>query len=146
MPQVLQAKGEANSVSDQQNQLKEEFERLLEETLQQKYEQGDIVKGDVVRVERDGVLVDVGAKSEGFVPQKEVSNVPVDKLDDVVKVGDKLEFYILKEENENGQLTLSLKRVAQARGWVLLEDHKKNDETIKAKISNVVKGGVTQDV
>ncbi|MDX2106339.1 MAG: S1 RNA-binding domain-containing protein, partial [Candidatus Melainabacteria bacterium] len=76
MPQVLQAKGEANSVSDQQNQLKEEFERLLEETLQQKYEQGDIVKGDVVRVERDGVLVDVGAKSEGFVPQKEVSNVP----------------------------------------------------------------------
>ncbi|MBX9722820.1 MAG: S1 RNA-binding domain-containing protein, partial [Candidatus Obscuribacterales bacterium] len=146
MPQVLQAKGEANSVSDQQNQLKEEFERLLEETLQQKYEQGDIVKGDVVRVERDGVLVDVGAKSEGFVPQKEVSNVPVDKLDDVVKVGDKLEFYILKEENENGQLTLSLKRVAQARGWVLLEDHKKNDETIKAKISNVVKGGVVVDV
>ncbi len=146
MPQVLQAKGEANSVSDQQNQLKEEFERLLEETLQQKYEQGDIVKGAVVRVERDGVLVDVGAKSEGFVPQKEVSNVPVDKLDDVVKVGDKLEFYILKEENENGQLTLSLKRVAQARGWVLLEDHKKNDETIKAKISNVVKGGVVVDV
>jgi hypothetical protein len=77
MPQVLQAKGEANSVSDQQNQLKEEFERLLEETLQQKYEQGDIVKGDVVRVERDGVLVDVGAKSEGFVPQKDAAVTPV---------------------------------------------------------------------
>jgi ribosomal protein S1 len=80
------------------------------------------------------------------VPQKEVSNMPIDKIDDVVKVGEKYEFYILREENENGQLTLSLKRVAQARGWVLLENQKKNDETIRAKISNVVKGGVVVDV
>ena len=124
-----------------------EFERLLDETMNsRRYEQGDIVKGLVVRVERDGVLVDVGSKSEGFVPLKEISNVPVDNIKDVVKDGEELEFYILREENENGQLTLSLKRVAQARGWVLLEQQKKNDDTIRAKISAVVKGGVVVDV
>ncbi|HMP51068.1 MAG TPA: S1 RNA-binding domain-containing protein [Candidatus Melainabacteria bacterium] len=130
----------------EQNPLREEFEKLLEETLQIRYQQGDIVKGGVVRIERDGVLVDVGAKSEGFVPYKEISNMPVDHVDEVVKIGEEYEFYILREENENGQLTLSLKRVAQARGWVKLEEQKKDDETIRAKISNVVKGGVVVDV
>lgn len=123
-----------------------EFERLLEESFNYKFEQGSIITGDVVRIERDGILVDVGGKSEGFVPMKEVSNMPVDKPEDVVKVGDRLEFYILREENENGQITLSLKRVAQARGWVLLEEQKKNDDTIRARISAVVKGGVVVDV
>src|SRR5581483_605102 len=149
MPQLLKVKGEKNSVSEQQvdqNSLREEVEKLLEETLQLRYEQGDIVTGDIVRIERDGVLVDVQAKSEGFVPIKEVSNMPIDNIEDVVKVGERYEFYILREENENGQLTLSLKRVAQARGWVKLEEQKKNDETIRAKISAVVKGGVVVDV
>ena len=63
-----------------------------------------------------------------------------------MKLGDRREFYILREENENGQLTLSLKRVAQARGWVLLDDHKKKDETVRARISAVVKGGVVVDI
>ncbi|MBI1269644.1 30S ribosomal protein S1 [bacterium] len=149
MSPVAQVEGETNPVSEQQveqNPLREEFEKLLEETLQIRYQQGDIVKGDVVRIERDGVLVDVGAKSEGFVPYKEISNMPVDNADEVVKIGEEYEFYILREENENGQLTLSLKRVAQARGWVKLEEQKKDDETIRAKISNVVKGGVVVDV
>src|SRR3984885_12680675 len=125
---------------------KSEFERLLEETLSFRFEQGDIVTGNVVRIERDGILVDVGGKSEGFVPVKEISNMPIDRVEDAVKVGDRLEFYILREENENGQLTLSLKRVAQARGWVQLEQQKKNDDTIRAKISAVVKGGVVVDI
>ena len=149
MSQVAQVEGETTPVSEQQvehNPLREEFEKLLEETLQIRYQQGDIVKGDVVQIERDGVLVDVGAKSEGFVPYKEISNMPVDSIEDVVKIGETHEFYILREENENGQLTLSLKRVAQARGWVKLEEQKKDDETIRAKISNVVKGGVVVDV
>ena len=142
-------KGATISVAEKQLEHKDsqsEFERLLEETLSFKFEQGDIVTGNVVRIERDGILVDVGGKSEGFVPVKELSNIPIDHIDDIVKVGDRQEFYILREENENGQLTLSLKRVAQARGWVQLEQQKKNDDTIRAKISAVVKGGVVVDV
>ncbi|MBK7746088.1 MAG: 30S ribosomal protein S1 [Candidatus Obscuribacter sp.] len=146
-PPIQKDKGVTISVTEQQvENSKSEFERLLEESLSHKFEQGDIVPGNVVRVERDGVLVDVGGKSEGFVPMKEVSNVTVDHINDVCKVGESYEFYILREENENGQLTLSLKRVAQARGWVQLENMKRNDDTIRAKISQVVKGGVVVDV
>jgi len=148
MPNILLDKGERVSVSEQQleENSKTEFERLLGETFGYKFEQGDIITGNVVRIERDGVLVDVGGKSEGFVPYKEISNIPIDSIEDVLKVGDRLEFYILREENENGQLTLSLKRVAQARGWTQLEEQKKHDETIRARISAVVKGGVVVDV
>lgn len=133
-------------VENQSEEAKSEFVRLLNETPGVKFEQGDIVSGTVVRIERDGALVDVGSKSEGFVPGKEISNSPAESVHDLVKVGDRLEFYILREENENGQLTLSLKRVSQARGWVLLDEHKKKDETIKARISAVVKGGVVVDI
>jgi ribosomal protein S1 len=147
MSKIL-VKGDTASVSDQkiEENSRSEFERLLGETFSYRFEQGDIITGDVVRIERDGVLVDVGGKSEGFVPYKEISNIPIDNIEDAIKVGDRLEFYILREENENGQLTLSLKRVAQARGWVQLEEQKKSDETIRAKISAVVKGGVVVDV
>ena len=134
------------SAQQSEGSAKSEFELLLGESFNYKFGQGDIITGDVVRIERDGVLVDVGSKSEGFVPFKELSNIPVGSIDDVVKIGDRLEFYILREENENGQLTLSLKRVAQARGWVQLENQKRQDQTIRAKISAVVKGGVVVDV
>lgn len=151
MPSVLPKKNKTEisvTVAEQQleGNLKTEFEKLLQESFKYNFEQGDIVTGNVVRIERDGILVDVGGKSEGFVPIKELSNMPINDPDDVVKVGDRLEFYILREENENGQLTLSLKRVAQARGWVQLEQQKKSDETIRARISAVVKGGVVVDV
>jgi len=140
-------KGADISVTEKQlDQPKSEFERLLDEQKSLKFQQGDIVTGKVVRVERDGMLVDVGSKSEGFVPIKEISNLPMDAIGEKVKVDEQHEFYILREENENGQLTLSLKRVDQARGWVTLEQQKKNDDTIRAKISAVVKGGVVVDV
>jgi ribosomal protein S1 len=147
MQATIEVKGDRISVSEQQTQnSRSEFEELLKESFSYKFEQGDIITGTVVRIERDGALVDVGSKSEGFVPFKEISNIPIDSIEDVVKVGDRYEFYILREENENGQLTLSLKRVAQARGWVALEEQKKKDETIRARISAVVKGGVVVDV
>ena len=94
MPKILEVKGETISVTEKQLEQKSEFERLLEETLGFKFEQGDIVTGLVVRIERDGILVDVGGKSEGFVPIKEVSNIPIDSVEDVIKVGEKAEFYI----------------------------------------------------
>src|SRR5262250_3102260 len=101
MSQVLEVKGVTVSVTDQQleENSRSEFERLLGETFGYKFEQGDIITGTVVRIERDGALVDVGGKSEGFVPFKEISNIPIDTIEDVLKVGDRLEFYILREEN-----------------------------------------------
>lgn len=135
------------NVMDEQNaKLKEEFERLLNESFSITYHSGDVVDGIILSIDKNGLLIDIGAKSEAFVPYKEISNVPFEDPKEVVKEGDKKEFYILKEENEDGQITLSLKRVALAKSWEKLESLKNRDDVITARVSAVVKGGVVVDV
>lgn len=119
-----------------------EFEKLLKQSFDYNFKVADVVKGKVVKLEKNGILVDIGSKTEAFVPFKELSNVPFESLDDVVQLGDTKEFYILREEDEDGQITLSLKRVSLARSWSSLEELRQNDETTTAKIISLVKGGV----
>ncbi|HEY9766153.1 MAG TPA: 30S ribosomal protein S1 [Chroococcales cyanobacterium] len=107
--------------------------------------QGDIVTGKVVRVSPDEILVDVGGKSEGVIPIKELSNIPVSNPKDILKEGDVLELFVLREENEDGQLTLSKRRVDQARGWVVATKDFEEENIINAKVTGVVKGGVIVD-
>lgn len=123
-----------------------EFERLLNESYDYNFKVAEVVEGTIVKIERNGVLVDIGSKSEAIIPLKELSNVPFDGAESIVSVGDKKEFYILKEENEEGMITLSLKRVSLARSWSQLEVLRQKDETIIAKIISLVKGGVVVEV
>ena len=105
-------------------------------------EQGKIVKGVVVRVDYNEALVDVGGKSEGFLPLREISNTPISSAKDVLEVGEEIELYVLREENEDGQVTLSKRRVDQARGWHFAQDDFDANRIIKAKVIDVVKGGL----
>lgn len=113
------------------------------------FERGQIVSGVVVSYERDGVLIDVGAKSEAFVPIKEVADYAVSDPSTVLPVGQSFEFYILRDEagsGFDGRIVLSFKRVAQARSWSALEEKKTTDEIFEARIQEVVKGGVVVEV
>jgi len=123
-----------------------EFERLLSESFDYNFKVADVVKGTVVRIEKNGVLVDIGSKSEAIIPLRELSNVPFDGAESIISVGDQKDFYILKEEDEDGQITLSLKRVSHARNWLQLDDLRQNDQTIIAKVFSIVKGGVVVEV
>ena len=77
----------------------DEFEQLLEETFSKSYSVADIVEGTVIRKEQDGYLVSVrGAKTEAFLPSKEISSA---EGAETIEVGDVKEFYVLKEENDN---------------------------------------------
>ncbi len=134
------------TLTPEDQQLADEFERLLNESYGYEFTVGDVIEGEIVNIEKNALYVDVGAKSEAFVPYKEISNVPFNDPNELVSLGDKKEFYILNDENEDGQLTLSLKRVALARSWDKLDDMKNNDKTITARVSTVVKGGVVVDV
>ncbi len=109
------------------------------------FQQGDIVTGYVIRVSPDEVLVDVGGKSEGVIPIRELSSTHVGDPREFVSEGDELELYILREENEDGQLTLSKKRVDQARGWIQALKDYEEEKTISAPVKDVVKGGVIVD-
>ncbi|MFN8578038.1 MAG: S1 RNA-binding domain-containing protein [Candidatus Sericytochromatia bacterium] len=105
-------------------------------------EQGRIVKGVVVRVDRNEALIDVGGKSEGFLPLREMAANSPASAKDVLEVGEELELYVLREANEDGQVTLSKKRVDQARGWHFAQDDADANRIIKAKVIDVVKGGL----
>ncbi len=119
----------------------DEFERLLEESFTTKLNVADVVKGVVVKSENDGYLVDIGAKSEGFLPNREVPSSML--TDNPLKVGDQKEFYVLREdEKEDGGMLLSLKRVACAQAWQILQNAKATNETVTAKVVSLVKGGV----
>ena len=74
----------------------DEFEKLLEESFKSKLSVADVVRGLILKREKDGYLVDIGAKSEGFLPDREIPASMVDEL----KIGDCKEFYILKEDED----------------------------------------------
>lgn len=122
-----------------------EFEKLLN-SYDYTFNKGDLVTGTVIGFESAGALIDIGAKTAALVPNKEVSNAPVKSADDVLKPGDQKEFLIIREEDEDGQLTLSLKKVAAAYSWQKLEDLKKEDSVVAGEVTSVVKGGVLVDV
>ena len=123
----------------------DEFEQLLEETFSKSYSVADIVEGTVIRKEADGYLVSVkGIKTEAYLPNKEVSSSEEEAEE--LQIGDVREFYVLKEENDDEAMQLSLKRIAFAQSWAQLNDAKGNGDTILAKVVSIVKGGVLVDV
>jgi ribosomal protein S1 len=131
---------------EKNQELLSEFEKLLNESFDYNFKVADVVKGTVVRIEKNGVLVDIGSKSEAIIPLRELSNVPFESVESVVNIGDKKDFYILKEEDDDGQITLSLKRVSHAKNWSKLDELRQNDETVIAKVFSIVKGGVVVEV
>lgn len=124
--------------------LEEEFAKLIDRApTVSDFSLGQIIKGKVLHFEKDGALIDIGSKAEAFLPYKEVINKEDDtKVEDLMQIGNEYEFYILRDANEKGPLVLSFKRVAQARGWVRLEELKSKDETIEGEVIALVKGGV----
>ncbi|MCH2226874.1 MAG: S1 RNA-binding domain-containing protein [Candidatus Caenarcaniphilales bacterium] len=125
-----------------------EFEALLERNSDiTSFSAGDIIKGKLIRIDKDGALIDVGFKSEGFLPSKEVANREEEKtVEDVLEFDKEYDFYVIREENEKGPLLLSYKRVAQARGWAKLEEIKTKDEIVEGVVFAVVKGGVVVEI
>lgn len=123
-------------------EVKDEFEMLLEESFAKTNTVADIVEGTVIKKEQDGYLVSVkGAKMEAFLSNRELSS-DVEELE----IGDVREFYVLKEENNEDAMQLSLKRIAFAQAWAQLNDAKIQGDTILAKVVSTVKGGVLVDV
>ncbi len=106
----------------------------------------DIVTGTVVKIDNDEILVDIGGKSEGILPVRELSFAKNVAPEDVVKVGDEIRVMIIKEENSEGNVLLSKRRVDQADAMAKLEEIYNEGGTVEAPVIDVVKGGVIVDV
>jgi small subunit ribosomal protein S1 len=110
------------------------------------FNDGDIVDGEVVKIDRDEVLLDIGYKSEGVIPSKELSIRHDVDPNEVVKVGDKIEALVLQKEDKEGRLILSKKRAQYERAWGRIEQVMTSGETIKGPVIEVVKGGLILDI
>ena len=108
--------------------------------------QGDVIKGRVVRVSPDEVLVDIDYKSEGRIPLNELSFLPNVQPADVVSEGDEISVKVLKVEDSEGTVLLSKKRADADQSWQKLQELQESGGTLKAKVMQTVKGGLLVDV
>lgn len=108
--------------------------------------EGDVVQGVVVHIDRGEVLVDVGTKSEGIIRRHELSRDSSLAAEDIVKVGERIDVYIMETENQDGNLILSKKRADFEKAWERVQEAKEKSETIIAMVTDRVKGGLVVDL
>ncbi|UEX91154.1 30S ribosomal protein S1 [Staphylococcus ratti] len=113
--------------------------------------EGDKVTGEVQQIEDKHVVVHVnGGKFNGIIPISQLSTHHIDNADEVVKVGDEIGAYVTKieidEENESGSYILSKRQLEEEKSYEFLQEKLDNNETIEAKVTEVVKGGLVVDV
>ncbi len=117
------------------------FEEMLEESLKTIHN-GEVVEGTVIGVKEDEIILNIGYKADGVLTKNEYSNTPTD-LTTVAKVGDTMEVKVLKVNDGDGQVLLTYKRLAAEKGNKKLEEAFNNKEILKAKVSQVLNGGLS---
>ena len=123
----------------------EDFESAL-----QKYDyefiKGQKVKGTVVQITSDGAYVDIGGKSPGFVPTNEAALGFVNNLENILPIGETKEFLIIREQDSEGQVTLSLRQLALDEAWADIKEMAETGKSTQIRITGANKGGVTGEV
>lgn len=118
----------------------EDFAALLDK-YDYHFNPGDIVPGTVFSLEPRGALIDIGAKTAAFIPIQEMSINRVDNPDEVLQSDETREFYILSDENEEGQLTLSIRRIEYMRAWERVRQLQTEDATVRSAVFATNRGG-----
>ncbi len=121
------------------------FEDAIAGTLVD-FEDGDIVTGTIVKVDKDEVLLDIGFKSEGVIPSRELSIRNDVDPSEIVSMGEVVEALVLQKEDKEGRLVLSKKRAQYERAWGDIEKIRDNDGMVSGPVIEVVKGGLIIDI
>lgn len=138
--QVME-KLEEGYVRDSEGNLVPDYEQTLKF-----FDDGDVVSGLVVRIDRDEVLVDIGYKSEGVIPSKELSIRKNAKPGEIVELGESIDALVLQKEDKDGRLILSKKRAEYEKAWQRIERMNAESEPITGTVIEVVKGGLILDI
>ena len=109
-------------------------------------EDGQLVAGTVVKVDREEALLDIGFKSEGVIPRRELSIGNDVSVDELVSVGDQIEALVIQKEDKEGRLILSKKRAQYEKAWGDVQEVKDKDGMVKGLVIEVVKGGLIVDI
>ena len=140
IPSADSSSSRRNSDLDTAGFTQEEFASLLGK-YDYNFKPGDLVKGTVFALEPKGAMIDIGAKTAAFMPMQEVSINRVEGLSDVLQPSESREFFIMSEENEDGQLALSIRRIEYQRAWERVRQLQKEDATIYSEVFATNRGG-----
>ncbi|MEE8716146.1 MAG: 30S ribosomal protein S1 [Coriobacteriales bacterium] len=122
-----------------------EMDGLVDKTIID-FDEGDIVNGTVVKIGHDEVLLDIGYKSEGVIPARELSIRKDADPNDIVSLGQHIEALVLQKEDKDGRLILSKKRAEYERAWNRVEEKFNKGENVEGEVIEVVKGGLILDI
>ena len=135
---------ETQQDSAAQDSATKEFAKLLEESFEiNQLNEGKIVKGTVVSIESDLVIVDVGLKTEGRISLREFSSHDGSHN---LEIGGQVDVYLERIENALGDAVLSRDKAKREENWVKLEDDQKNNVIVEGVINGKVRGGFTVDI
>jgi small subunit ribosomal protein S1 len=110
------------------------------------FKKGQVVVGKAVSYESDGALIDIGAKSVAFLPAQEASLQGVKDVSMVLPLDEEREFLIIREQDADGQLTLSLRQLEVKKVWDKMADLQESNQSVSVRVMGINKGGVTVNV
>jgi len=125
----------------------DDFAKALDQENYQ-FEKGQIVRGKVFEYSTDGAYVDIGGKSAAFLPVNEISlkRISSSDLAEVLPLHEERDFLIVRDQNEEGQVTVSLKQLAVRQAWNKMTEIQEGGQSVQARVTGINKGGVTVDV
>lgn len=134
---IKEVVNQVSNIDNEMNKMMEEIEKTLVNV-----KKGDIIEGTVISINNDEVMVNIGYKSDGIIKRSEFSNDPNMSPEESIKVGDKIEVYVLRLDDGEGNVVLSKKRVDNIKGWKELEEIFNEGSIVSGDVVEVVKGGV----
>ncbi len=123
----------------------DDFAKALEK-YDYEFSKGQIIKGTVVQHQSEGAYVDIGGKSPAFLPIREAALEAIDNLTEVAPLGEELEFLIIREQNSEGQVTLSLRQLQIQAAWDKIAELADSGKSTQIRVTGVNKGGVIGEV
>lgn len=134
-----------NKMSEEILEMDKSFEEMLEESFKT-LNTGDKVTGTVVAINPNEIQVELGIKYPGYIPMNELTDDPTVKVEDIVKVGDEIETYVMLVSDRDCQVKLSKKRLDMVKGWEDIENARENETVVEGVVTEDNKGGVVVSV
>lgn len=123
----------------------EDFENALQE-YDYEFTKGQKVQGTVVQITSEGAYIDIGGKSPAFVPTNEAALGFVENLSTILPLGESHEFLIIREQDSDGQVTLSIRQLALDQAWEDIREMADTDKSTQVRVTGANKGGITGEV
>mmetsp|Transcript_32165 Transcript_32165/g.40331 ORF Transcript_32165/g.40331 Transcript_32165/m.40331 type:complete len:391 (-) Transcript_32165:360-1532(-) len=135
-------KGQTNTIVQEEGISYDDFENLLGEQ-RLSFQRDEVVTGTVVQFEHQSALVDIGGKASAYLPLREMSLTPIEKeqMEEILLIDSEYEFKIISGENENGQVTVSLKRLQFEQAWERVQAMQLEDAVFSAEVISTNRGG-----